>query len=223
MPAWQVSLWVQALPSLHAAPSALVGLLQTPVAGAQVPAAWHWSCALQVTGLAPLHVPVWQVSLWVQALPSLQAEPSALLGLLQVPLAGSQVPAVWHWSCALQVTGLAPLHVPAWHVSDCVQALPSLQAAPSALFGLLHVPLAGSHVPGTWHWSMASQMTGFEPLQVPAWHVSESVQASPSLQLAPSALLGLLQTPVAGAHVPALWHWSCAVQVTGLAPAQVPA
>ena len=147
MPVWQVSVCVQALPSLHAAPSALLGLLQTPVAGAQVPAVWHWSCALQVTGLAPLHVPAWQVSVCVHALPSLQAEPSALLGLLQTPVAGAQVPAVWHWSCALQVTGLAPLHVPAWQVSLWVQALPSLQAEPSALLGVLQTPVAGAQVP----------------------------------------------------------------------------
>jgi hypothetical protein len=130
-----VSVWVQALPSLHAVPLALLGLLQTPVAGLQVPALWHWSSALQVTGLPPLQAPAWQVSVWVQALPSLHAVPLALLGLVQTPVAGLQVPALWHWSSALQVTGLPPLQAPAWQVSVWVQALPSLHAVPSAAFG----------------------------------------------------------------------------------------
>src|SRR5439155_815016 len=42
-PAAQVSVRVQASPSSHGAPSSLAGLLQTPVAGLQAPAAWHWS------------------------------------------------------------------------------------------------------------------------------------------------------------------------------------
>jgi hypothetical protein len=36
------------------------------------------------------------VSVCVQALPSLQAEPSAFAGFEQVPVAGSQTPATWH-------------------------------------------------------------------------------------------------------------------------------
>src|SRR2546427_452648 len=144
-------LCVQGPPSLQAVPSALCGVEQVPLAGSQTPATWHWSSALQTTGFAPVQVPVWQVSLCVQAFPSLQAAPSALAGLEQAPLAGSQVPATWHWSSALQTTGFAPVPVPVWQVSLCVQAFPSLQAAPSALAGLEQVPLAGSQVPATWH------------------------------------------------------------------------
>jgi hypothetical protein len=46
--------------------------------------------------LPPVQVPAWQVSLWVQALPSLQAAPLGAFGLEQVPVAGLQVPATWH-------------------------------------------------------------------------------------------------------------------------------
>src|SRR2546425_1069206 len=141
MPAWQVSAWVQALPSLQAVPSALCGVEQVPLAGSQTPATWHWSSALQGTGFAPVQVPAWQVSVWVQALPSLQAVPSALAGVEQVPVAGSQKPAAWPWSSALQLPGVAPVQVPAWQVSVWVQALPSVQAVPSALLGVEQVPL----------------------------------------------------------------------------------
>jgi hypothetical protein len=60
------------------------------------------------------------------------------------------------------------------------------------------------------------------PEQAPAWHVSASVQPLPSVQLAPFGFAGLEQTPVAGAHVPALWHWSLAVHTMELLPVQTP-
>ena len=67
---------------------------------------------MQVIGFAPAQLPFWHVSLWVQAFPSLQTAPFALLGLVQVPVLGSQVPAMWHWSEAEHVTGLLPVQVP---------------------------------------------------------------------------------------------------------------
>jgi hypothetical protein len=88
-----VSVCVHALPSLHALPSGLAGFEQVPVAGLQVPALWHWSCAVHTTGLLPVQVPVWQVSVRVQALPSLQALPLGLAGFEHAPVAGLQVPA----------------------------------------------------------------------------------------------------------------------------------
>src|SRR5258706_486367 len=98
-----------------------------------------------MTGLAPEHAPLWHVSAWVHALPSLQVVPLAAGGLEQVPLAGLHVPATWHWSDAVHVTGFVPLHAPAWHVSVCVHALPSLQLVPLAAGGLEQAPLAGLH------------------------------------------------------------------------------
>ncbi len=83
----------------------------------------------------------------MQAFPSLQALPSGLTGLEQVPLAGLQVPARWQSSSGVHTTGLLPLHDPAWQVSVCVQALPSLQGVPSGRVGLLHTPVAGLQVP----------------------------------------------------------------------------
>src|SRR5438094_670230 len=135
-PAWQESVWVQASPSVQAAPSALLGLEQEPKGGAQGPGSWDRSRAARTTGCVPRQAPAWQESVWVQASPSVQAVPSALLGLEQVPLAGSQTPATWHWSSAVQTTGFAPTQAPAWQESVWVQASPSVQAAPSALLGL---------------------------------------------------------------------------------------
>jgi hypothetical protein len=91
--------------------------------------------------VAPEQLPLWQASAVVQALPSLQVVPSVLLGFEQLPFAGSHVPAVWHWSCAVQVTGLLPLQTPVWQVSVFVQALPSSQVAPFALLGFEHWPV----------------------------------------------------------------------------------
>src|SRR5947207_731343 len=149
-PAWQESLWVQASPSVQAVPFGLAGVEQMPLAGSQAPATWHWSSAVQTTGFAPTQLPAWQESLWVQASPSVQAAPSALLGLEQVPLAGSQTPATWHWSSAVQTTGFAPTQAPAWQESVWVQASPSVQAGPSGLLGVEQAPFTGSHVPAAW-------------------------------------------------------------------------
>jgi len=43
-----------------------------------------------------VHTPLWQLSVFVQALPSLQAAPLALTGLLHKPVAELQLPAAWH-------------------------------------------------------------------------------------------------------------------------------
>ena len=98
------------------------------------------------------------------------------------------------------------MHTPISHVSLCVQASPSLQAVPFAAAGFEHWPVAGLHVPATWHWSDAVQTAGVPDVHVPVWHVSPVVQRSPSLHAAPSALAGLLHKPVAGLHVPTSWH-----------------
>jgi hypothetical protein len=133
----QASPAVQAFPSLHAVPSAAAGTEQAPVTGSQVPATWHWSAAAQVTGVAPAHVPARQTSIWVHALPSLQAVPSGAAGVEQAPVVGLHVPETWHWSAAEQVTGFEPVQTPAWQVSVWVQALPSSQLP----------PLTGAQVP----------------------------------------------------------------------------
>src|SRR4051812_10385699 len=116
--------------------------------------------------------------------------------------------------------GFVPVQAPAWQVSVCVQAVPSLHAVPFAFVGLEHTPVAGAHVPTSWHWSCAVHVTGFAPVQVPDWQVSLCVQALPSLHAVPLAFAGFEHNPVAGAHVPTSWHWSGAVHVTGFAPVQ---
>src|SRR5436309_1922079 len=198
MPASQASVRVQALPSSQPVPSGLAGLLQTPDAGLQMPAVWHWSAAVHTTGLAPTQAPAAQVSVRVQASPSSHGAPLSLAGLLQTPDAGLQVPAVWHWSAAVHTTGFAPTQAPAWQVSVRVQASPSSHGAPLSLAGLLQAPDAGLQVPAVWHWSAAVHTTGFAPTQAPAAQVSVCVQALPSSQPLPLGLAGLLQTPDAG-------------------------
>src|SRR5438477_95597 len=154
----------------------------------------------------PTQMPASQASVRVQALPSSQPVPSGLAGLLQTPDAGLQMPAVWHWSAAVHTTGLAPTQAPAAQVSVRVQALASSHGAPSSLAGLLQTPDAGLQVPAVWHWSAAVPTTGFEPPPLPAALPSLRVQALPSSQLVPLGLAGLLQAPVAGSQVPAVWH-----------------
>ena len=106
----------------------------------QVPATWHWSEAAQTTGLPLTQLPAWQASVWVQALPSLQAAPSAAAGFVQVPVDGTHVPATWHWSDAVQTTGVPARQTPPLHVSPSVHPLPSSHGP--VLFVWTHTPLA---------------------------------------------------------------------------------
>jgi hypothetical protein len=169
---------------------------------------------VQVTGLAPVHVPAWHVSVFVHALPSLQVVPSGSVGLEQTPFAGLQTPATWHWSFAVQVMGLAPVQVPAWQVSVCVQALPSLHVEPLALMGFEHAP--AEHVPATWHWSEAVHTMGVPAQAPPAEHTSFVVHGSPSSQVEPPAFSVTVQPP-APLHVDVVWH-CVGVHVYGVPP-----
>jgi hypothetical protein len=102
-----------------------------------------------------------------------------------------------------------------------VHASPSLQLVPFGALGLEQVPVTGLHTPAWWHWSSAVQVTAVPP-HVPLVHTSPVVHALLSLQEVPFGAAGFEHVPVAGLHVPTVWHASPAVQTTGLDPAQVP-
>jgi hypothetical protein len=103
----------------------------------------------------------------------------------------------------VQVTGFDPTQAPAWHVSACVHALPSLQAVPFGAAGFEHVPVLGLHVPATWHWSEAAHVTGLEPTHVPAWHMFVCMHALVPVHAVPSAFAGFEHLPLVGSQVPA--------------------
>jgi hypothetical protein len=196
VPLWQLSVCVHALPSLHAVPFAtFAGVEQAPVTVSHVLANLHPIAAAQTTGLLPVHVPPWQVSVCVHALPSLHVVPFAMFaGVEQAPVTVSHVLAILHAVAAAQLTGLLPVHVPLWQVSVCVQALPSLHVVPFAAFvGAGHWPVAGSQVPGTLH-VPAVHVVGVPGMQAPAWQLSPTVQALPSLHVDP--LVAATQLPV---------------------------
>ena len=67
-------------------------------------------------------------------------------------------------------------------VSVSVHALLSLHVAPSPAAGCWHVPLAQVSAVQP---LPSSQFFGVVPTQVPVWHLSTVVQASPSSQAAP--------------------------------------
>ena len=90
----------------------------------------------QLGAVPATQAPAVQMSATVHMLLSAsQLVPSVLAGFEQTPLVVSQTPALWHWSEAVQTTGLAPVQTPAWQLSCWVQALLSLQLVLSALFG----------------------------------------------------------------------------------------
>jgi hypothetical protein len=136
-------------------PAGCDGFEQTPLVGSQAPSVWHGPGAAQVTVLAGVQVPIWQESASVHALLSLHGVPLATGGFRQMPVDGSHVPELWHWSAAVQVTGAPGWQVPAVQTSPCVHVLPSLHDVPFETAGLEQVPVVGSQTPATWHWSAA--------------------------------------------------------------------
>ena len=91
------------------------------------------------------------------------------------------------------------MQVPDLHV-------PPVHAVPSGASGL-EQPVVGSQVPAVWQSSAAVHVT-LVPAQAPAVHVLADVHLSPSSQLAPSGMAGLVHTPVVVSHIPTAWHAS---------------
>src|SRR2546428_231376 len=162
-------------------PLIFAGFEHVPVVGEQVPAMWHWSEAVHATGLLPVHTPLWQVSVCVQALPSLQVLPLAFAGFEHVPVAGSHVPAERDWSEAVPATGLLPVQTPLWQVSVFFYNDPSTTEISSLSLHVALPILVGEQVPAVWHWSEAVHATGLLPVHTPLWQASVCVQALLSL------------------------------------------
>jgi hypothetical protein len=139
------------VPLSQGEPSGFGAIEQSPVCGSHVPSL-HASPPVHTTGLIPVHTPPWQRSTFVHASASSHTLPSGSGGVEHFPVFGSQVPAAWHGSIAVHVFGVPPVHTPAWQVSSCVHSSPSSHATPSGSAGEAeHIPVAGSHVPATWH------------------------------------------------------------------------
>jgi len=142
-----------------------------------------------------------------RASPSLQAAPSVVAGLEQIPVAVSQTPGSWHGSEAEHTTA-APLGAGAGFARVRHRARIAVGTRRTIAFdGLEHAPVSGSHEPTRWHWSLAKQTTALDPTQTPARHVSVGVQRLPSLQGVPSASSGLVARTgpgIAHTHVVAL-------------------
>ena len=95
-----------------------------------------------------------------------------------------------------------PAQTPLVQTSPTVSGLPSSQAVLSAFTGFEQMPPV--QTPASWHWSSAVQITGFPPVQTPAWQVSVWLQAFPSSQAVLSAFAGFEQTPPV--QTPTSWH-----------------
>jgi hypothetical protein len=180
-----------------------------PVVWLHVPVLQASVSLLQSTGVPGLQFNVGlHVSVPLQALPSSQSallvQEHAFLSATHPPALSLQLSTV-HAIPSLHTTG-APPQTPLVQTSVFVQKSPSLHAVPSVFGGLEHVPFFGSHVPAEWHWSWGAQTTGFAPLQAPAWHVSDWVQALLSSHVVPSVIAGFEHWPVAGSQAPAAWH-----------------
>src|SRR5262245_12207165 len=122
MPAWQVSVPLHTLPSLHDVPFA-TGVFRQPATGSQVSVV-QGLLSLQLSGVPAVQVPAWHGSSPLHAFSSLQEVPFATTVCWQ-PATGSQVSVV-HGLLSSQLSGVPAVQVPAWHVSSPLHTLPSL-------------------------------------------------------------------------------------------------
>jgi hypothetical protein len=145
-PAWHVSVPLHGLLSAQLAPSDIgVEVQPLPVSQRSVV---HGLPSLQLRGDEPTQTRVeplvWQVSVWVQALPSLHGVPTVTSVCTQAPLE-LQESAV-HGLLSSQFTPPVPVQAPAAHLSaDPLHELPSSQVVPSGRL-LFAQPLAGTQL-----------------------------------------------------------------------------
>ena len=166
---------VQALPSLHAAELLVCA---QPVAGLQVSSV-HGLPSEQLTVEPPRHAPPTQVSLTVQASPSLHA--AELLVCVQ-PLVGLHASSVQGFP-SLQLGGGPPTHAPPTQVSLVVQRLPSSHGAVLLVCTQPVIALHESSVQRL----LSLQFGGAPAVQVPLWQVSRPLQTVASSQAVPLA------------------------------------
>src|SRR5438093_394905 len=154
LPPLHLSLVVQASPSLH---GAVLFLWKQPVAGLQVSSVQTLPSS-QLSAGPPTQPPLLQVSLVVQAFPSLQG---AVLALWTQPVLGLQVSSVQTLPSS-QLGARPPTHTPPPHRSLRVQAFPSSHEA--VLFVWTH-PVVGLQL------SSVQELPSLQFRGVPGWHV----------------------------------------------------
>jgi hypothetical protein len=217
--ALQSSVPSHAFPFEQLVPAA-TGVWLTPVTGSHSSAVHGFSSSVDA-GEPATHAPDWHESATVHASSSEHAEPFGFAGFEQTPVAGLHVPASWHWSSAVQTTGVPSVQTPeALQVSAPSQASESAQLVPVAT-GVWVTPATASQA-SVVHGFPSSVDGGVPGVQVPAWQVSEPLHTVVSLHAVPFGFSGFEHAPFAGLQVPTSWHVSDATQTTGLAPLQEP-
>jgi hypothetical protein len=186
-PAWHVSFESQRLPSLQ-----------------DVPLLTLEYCVVLTAGWQVSHVIAPFVAPEVTHAPPMEQKPVLSVGAEQTPVDASQTPGLWQESDAEQVTWLPAVQTPDWHVSSESQRLPSLQDVPLAATGFEHCPVAGLHVPISWHGSLAVHVTDehseiSEPKLSSQVTVVPEFSSIPAAATAPVKLDGLRVTKALGA------------------------
>ncbi len=185
--------WKHVPPLPQAVPSLRTLLLHLPVTWSQLspvqvlPSSQFLPC--------PKHLPLVHWSLVVHASLSSQACPPGLATWVHRPLVGSQPSAVQTLPSP-QSRGAPALQTPLLQASLTVHRLPSSQGPDSTTVNA-QLPLLGSQ-PSVVQGLPSLHALSKPPVQVPFWHCSPVVQASPSSHLLP--LAGVCAQPLTGSH-----------------------
>jgi len=170
---------LQTLPSLQAVPLS-TGVWPQPKVGLQESVVQTLE-SLQSSGLPAVQVPLWQVSVPLQALASAQVVPLSTAVWVQ-PVAGLQ-PSVVQTLESSQLGAVPAVQTPAWQVSAPSQALPSLHEVPfnTGVVVQPKVVLQLSVVQAL----PSLHVSGVPLVQVPLWQVSVPLQTLVSLHVVP--------------------------------------
>jgi hypothetical protein len=184
VPAWQLSVPLQALASAHDEPFGS-GVFPHPEIEPHASAVQGLP-SLQSSGVPGLQTPLWQVSVPLQTVLSSHDVPLGN-GLVEQPKTGSQLSVVQGLP-SLQVSGGPAVQVAAWQVSVPLQRLPSLHEEPLGSAGFWH-PETGSQLSVVQELP-SLQVSGVPVVQVPVWQVSSPSQTFPSLHEEPLGSAG---------------------------------
>ena len=197
VPCWHASVWVQALPSSHAEPGAVLTTLHPPDPAKHRLTVHGLPSSGHSLGRLLEHAPVLQNETVVHASLSSQGVSSVAFWATHPPVAGSHTLTLHSMPNSGHVISTPAVHSPLWHVVDEVHASLSSHAVASSS-ALFLQPATLSHDTLTHGFDDSSHVTGL-PWHWPPWHRSPAVQASSSLQSVLSAACESEQ-PLSGLH-----------------------
>ncbi len=196
----------------HRTPSrpAFAGSVQTPVAGLHTPASWHWSrrrADHRVAAYAAPRLAGVGLGTGVRVIARRPIRLRRVCADTRRRVARTRIVALVHAPCrspGCRLRSSPPGRCRSGYRRSCHRT-PSHPASPD----LCRHPSPGRTHPPSWHWSEGrADHRVRRRRSTPPGRYRSGYRRSRHRTPSRSAFAGFEQTPVAGSHVPASWHWS---------------